>query len=547
METAVRRAWERFQLGQELSGVREEVLQSWRRSRLSGVDPQRIALPHDEPDTDSRFAGVAVPVLARMAELLVGTDTALALTNRSGQVVWRWVSDAALNRSLDAMDIVEGFYFDEEHAGTNGLGTSLENGRVVTIRGDEHFKEPFHRFTCAAGPVHHPLTRRAVGAVNVTCRAEHTTPLLAPTVTLLVREVQEALLQAAGDRERRLFDAFLAERAGTVAPVLVLGPDVLIANQAAAELGIDHHRWWSGVLAAVEDGGPVQLPELDARTATLRRVAEGGRNEGVVVTVGPRTPGTPGGPPAPSFARTPARRAADTVRRVLDTGGFPVVQGEPGTGRATLLREVCGERAPAVRVVDGAARPDWADDGSAVVLRNLERLPLTGAGSAELVAGLAAAASAGTLVAASVGATVTVEITELLDGLVATLVELPPLRARPEEITPLVQELSPPGTRWSAAALAVLAGNPWPGNVAELGLVVRRAVAAAAGRLVTVDHLPAPVRTAPGTRRRTLLERAEAAVIAEVLTACAGNKSAAARKLGLSRPTLYAKLRAYRI
>lgn len=49
------------------------------------------------------------------------------------------------------------------------------------------------------------------------------------------------------------------------------------------------------------------------------------------------------------------------------------------------------------------------------------------------------------------------------------------------------------------------------------------------------------------SRRLTRLEQAEATVIAEVLVATAGNKTEAARQLGISRPTLYAKIRSYRL
>jgi transcriptional regulator of acetoin/glycerol metabolism len=45
----------------------------------------------------------------------------------------------------------------------------------------------------------------------------------------------------------------------------------------------------------------------------------------------------------------------------------------------------------------------------------------------------------------------------------------------------------------------------------------------------------------------TPLESAEAAVIAAMLSECNGNKSAAAGRLGISRATLYSKLRRYRI
>ena len=63
-----RAAWERFQHGDTdaeatTPDVRSEILTSWRRSRLSRVDPSSFALPHVAVDPDSRFARAARPVL----------------------------------------------------------------------------------------------------------------------------------------------------------------------------------------------------------------------------------------------------------------------------------------------------------------------------------------------------------------------------------------------------------------------------------------------------------------------------------------------------
>ena len=170
------------------------------------------------------------------------TGTCLAITDRAGRVLGSWATDPQLRRGLDEAKLHQGFCFDEQVAGTNGLGTALEVRCVVTVRGQEHYKEAFHAFACVAAPVPHPLTRRVMGAVNITCRADEMHPVLTTAVLTMVRDVQEALLAASGERERRLFDAFLAERARRVAPVITLSADVRITNDEAARLPIDHMR-----------------------------------------------------------------------------------------------------------------------------------------------------------------------------------------------------------------------------------------------------------------------------------------------------------------
>ncbi len=535
-----RTAWESFQSGEDHVEVRAEILTSWRRSQLSGVDPAQVGLPHAETDTDTRFARVAVPVVGGMAGLLTGSDTCLAVTDATGRVLWRWVSDAGLRRNLDALDLVEGFSFDEEHAGTNGVGTALETRRVITVCGDEHFKEPFHGYTCVAAPVVHPLNRRVLGAVNLTCRSRDTNDRLEPAVRTLVREVRAGLLQAAGARERSLFAEFLTARSASAAPVLSISPDVLIANAAAAGIEVDHAALWDRVLDVVDDGGPVLgpvvLPGTEGRTAQVRTVIEGARLAGAVLVVDP-APGTA----LPAGRATTWDRVVGEVSDLLAAGSPVLLRGEPGTGKRHLLAGLL----PAATVHDAAdvARlglADWsrsvATSTGPLVLLHLDQL--TGSGVRTLAAQLATRpgrpALAGTC-------TTDDGLTPLVDRLDAVPVDLPPLRVRRDELPALVAELAGPVTRRAGEALA---RHAWPGNTAQLRVVLRQAVRAAGGRPVDLDALPAEL-TATG-RRLTLLEQAESRVIEEVLAAHGGNKTAAARELGVSRPTLYAKLRAYR-
>jgi len=139
-------------------------------------------------------------------------------------------------------------------------------------------------------------------------------------------------------------------------------------------------------------------------------------------------------------------------------------------------------------------------------------------------------------------------------------IELPPLRARPDDVPVLVEHFVNRYSRQygvapkavTADALAVLENYDWPGNVRELQNVVERTFALSDADTITLNDLPLQLRrpdgrgtiaTAP-TARHTLDEN-ERVLIAETLSASGGNKNEAARRLGIDRQRLYRKLRKY--
>ena len=141
---------------------------------------------------------------------------------------------------------------------------------------------------------------------------------------------------------------------------------------------------------------------------------------------------------------------------------------------------------------------------------------------------------------------------------------VPPLRERPEDIEPIAthflarfgEELERRFTGFSEAAMERLRGHPWPGNVRELKNTVERASILAQAGEVLPDHLGLTVGSpksagAPGRVDLPLvdwtLRHMEEALIRRVLDECAGNRSRAARELGINRTTLYNKLRSYGI
>ena len=136
--------------------------------------------------------------------------------------------------------------------------------------------------------------------------------------------------------------------------------------------------------------------------------------------------------------------------------------------------------------------------------------------------------------------------------------ELPPVRARGADLAALTAHFfaranaelggrRPPTL--SPEAQALWNRYPWPGNVRELRNAVERLFVLFEGRVVEVEDLPPELhahadRPAPGTLGDAIatLERDR---IAAALEANRGNKSATARALGISRPTLDKKLRDY--
>jgi DNA-binding NtrC family response regulator len=137
-------------------------------------------------------------------------------------------------------------------------------------------------------------------------------------------------------------------------------------------------------------------------------------------------------------------------------------------------------------------------------------------------------------------------------------IELPPLRARPDDIPVLVDHfVNRYSTQYGVApkavtpdALACLQAYDWPGNVRELQNIVERVFALSGAATLTLSDLPASLRrpearSLPAPAARHTLDDTERVLIAETLAASQGNKNEAARRLGIDRQRLYRKLRKY--
>lgn len=141
--------------------------------------------------------------------------------------------------------------------------------------------------------------------------------------------------------------------------------------------------------------------------------------------------------------------------------------------------------------------------------------------------------------------------------------QAPSLRSRPQDVGPLVRSLvARYGTRFGKPlyavapdALRALEQFPWPGNIRQLENVIQQAVLTAAGDLLTAEHLPSMIHVKPAGRSAlsgsstNLLahnrETTERAVIVRALEKVSFSRTRAAELLGVSRVTLYKKMKKY--
>ena len=132
---------------------------------------------------------------------------------------------------------------------------------------------------------------------------------------------------------------------------------------------------------------------------------------------------------------------------------------------------------------------------------------------------------------------------------------VPLLAECPEDIIPLAEFMLDAANRelernvkgFDREAQKRLKAYPWPGNIRELRTVVRRATLLAKDGWITATEIGLPGKDRQPEVYSLNDERAERATILKALGATGNDKKAAARLLGISRSTLYLKLKKYRL
>jgi len=133
--------------------------------------------------------------------------------------------------------------------------------------------------------------------------------------------------------------------------------------------------------------------------------------------------------------------------------------------------------------------------------------------------------------------------------------EIPPLRERREDIEPLAlhflqqycQKYEKNNLTFSRDALQKLTQYGWPGNIRELQHAVEKAVILSKEDVITGDEFTLTTPATSPTSFTGTLEDMEKRLIRNAIERNAGNMSAVAAELGITRQTLYNKVKKYEL
>ena len=572
----------------------DAVVDSWVRSRAAGVQPSDgwQARPGDDlqplAEQDLQLADCVQPEIDRLWEHIGGASWALFCVNPDGVLVHaRQAYD--LHSPLSPLQV--GRRLHEQDMGTTAPACTLADGKAMVLTGNQHYLNDFERFFCVSVPLR-GLRGEVLGALDITGIGDRQ-----------AGAVLEQLNYAAMAAENRLFaglsdcrilalqhDPHLLGTALQGLLAIAADGSIRCANRAAQRLlGLKGYTPDHLSLEHLFDSHNL----LDARPAAQPlTLTDGSRVYGQLLAATAPKPAPR--PPRISHSATPQGSDAALNQQLANAhkafaAGVPILLlGETGTGKevfARTLHEQWNPQAPFV-AINCSAIPESLIEAE---LFGYAEGTFTGArkgGSS----GQLAAAHGGTLLLDEIGdmpATLQTrllrvlqerEITSLgssvrrpldvrvisathcdlaqrmtsqlfredlyyrLNGLT---INLPALRLR-SDLALLIERLrlrhgAPP---LHPDVLVVLLHHPWPGNIRQLEQTLRLAAALASGEPMTLPcHLPAELQRNAALAQPADLQATLRRTIESALQANGGNVTATASQLGISRTTLYKKLR----
>lgn len=373
----------------------ERLARSWARSLAAGLLPTGRPQAIDHPGSGTlrqllashpELLAHSRPVMDYLFEQVRHSQSVVVLADQRGMLM-HTLGDPQFVDKAERVALASGASWNEEHRGTNAIGTALAECSAVEVHAGEHFLERNGFLTCAASPIL-SATGELLGVLDISGDSRNGHAHTLGLVSTAARMIENRLLTASCKRNIRLHLHTAPEGIGSVAEgiVAISGDGWIVgANRAAlTQLGLragdvgatvlaqvvdvrldallSHHqrrplqpmavRLTSGaqLFAQVQADGavwptaPAPARSVVGRTAFMDHRAHGPAPQGLQEPQGPRALQTPHAPAAQDALAqldtgdTRWRAAADKARRVVAKPIPVVIQGESGVGKELFAR-----------------------------------------------------------------------------------------------------------------------------------------------------------------------------------------------------------------
>lgn len=577
----------------------EMINQSWKRSYSFGLSPTG-------PIRDLLLTGKKLQEVLKANEYMIKQTTVIleklyhtihssglvtVIVDRNGTVIHR-VGKLDIDESLDYFPV--GSNWSEEIKGTNAIGLAIHEKKTLITHADHHFYVKNHFLTCSASPIYSP-TGEFIGAVNISSRKELFHPFTISLASVIAEAVQNKILLEHTNHERLLAlkETELTANFYTF-PLLSLDHEkkIIRANQPARLLlgedcvGKKFHHKHGYTIDVISDHSNQDIRSVVSLHKTSKKSFQ---------DINLYTPSDIVG----SCAKMVKVRNVVKKAALFD---YPIIiYGESGTGKeliAQALHTAGPRKIKPFIAMNCSALPENLIESE---LFGYEPGAFTGA-NREGALGKFEAANEGTLFLDEIGdmplkaqaallrvlqeKTVTriggvkvksiniriISATnknlreevqagrfreDLYYRLKGIFIALPPLRDRSDIIElseHLITKLDNPTVRLSEEAKQKLISYHWPGNIRELGSILMQASFFSEGKEIEAEDLHFVNEYELQTKGRNSEEKAslslihaEKETIKKALHSVEWNISKAANILGISRNTLYLKIKKYNL
>ncbi|MCG6860084.1 MAG: sigma-54-dependent Fis family transcriptional regulator [Chromatiaceae bacterium] len=562
------------------------------------LPPQRVdsRLLNERRGAHERLRRIVEPEMDALAELVSDSDSLVLLADSDGLILDS-TGGLGFLREAERVSLQPGVLWSEQGRGTNAIGTALVERQPVDVRGGQHYLDANGILSCAAAPI---LTPRGdlLAVLDISGNSEQLHSQALGMVRLAIRIIEHRLIRdVAGSADLLRFHPRHQLLGSHREGVLMLDETRIIgANRAALQLlGANWHDLLDSTaeqwLQLPGYGGDRPRKLVDPRgERQFQGILDCSRSTQVNVPVNPVRSHED-----PYYLDPGTEIMLDQARRVLDASVAVLINGETGVGKevfARRLHTISRRKTGPFVAVNCAALPESlieselfgyesgaftgarrkgmpgrvreADRGILFldeigdmplalqarllrVLQEREVHPLGGGQGVSVDFDLVCASNHDLAAAVTAG--------EFRADLYYRIqdfgVRLPPLREwtdRRRVIKELMIRLGGGELEVSLSdeALQCMTRYQWPGNLRQLNSTLRTLLALAdPGEAIDLKRLPAEIRgkdLADSTTRDEDLENQTRKAIDQALADCNGSVSAAARRLGIHRSTIYRRL-----